>query len=368
MNKKNKILLCTSVFPPDSGGVSAFAKDIFTMFNESDLFEINLFYSNKSKGKGRINAHVNSLKNSIKLLKTIMSLKPNIVICTAIKPYVPILTMFSKTLGFKLIVQVMGTEITGRFNSGWRKYLQVKSFNKCSSVWPISNFTRNMLIDYGVEKSIIYTFYPFVTNEMIDIAKKNMDINKNKKFTIFTSGHLVPRKGIDLVLKAVSQIKELDIQYFIAGNVPKFMCEYEGYYQNMANELDIENRVKFLGQLDRKQLWEHLSRSHLFIMHSRAFKDDIESFGIVYMEAQLFELPCIGTHYGGIPEAIATDEGGILVGNENIEGLVEAIKLMYENQEYRKETSVKSREYVLTYFSQNKRLNEIKILFNNLLD
>src|SRR5690606_41883259 len=45
---------------------------------------------------------------------------------------------------------------------------------------------------------------------------------------------------------------------------------------------------------------------YLFVLTSRELPNDIESFGIVYIEAQYFGLPCIGTNTGGIPEAIGT--------------------------------------------------------------
>ena len=70
----------------------------------------------------------------------------------------------------------------------------------------------------------------------------------------------------------------------------------------------------------------------------------IEGFGIVFLEAALYKLSSIGSKVGGIPEAIEDGKTGILVGNENIEELQQAMVMLGQNKELRGKNGMCSEE------------------------
>ena len=75
----------------------------------------------------------------------------------------------------------------------------------------------------------------------------------------------------------------------------------------------LEEFIKIEGAVDRGGLAKYYSSADLFILLSE-YK---ESFGLVYMEAQLFGVPAIGPNCGGVSEAIIDGQTGILLNDED---------------------------------------------------
>ena len=81
-------------------------------------------------------------------------------------------------------------------------------------------------------------------------------------------------------------------------------------------------------------VFENLKIGAHFGVHihgSRNEEQDIEGFGIVFLEANYFKVPVIGTATGGISEAIIDGETGFLIKQNDINDLVEKIIFLYNN-------------------------------------
>src|SRR3989338_4941908 len=78
-------------------------------------------------------------------------------------------------------------------------------------------------------------------------------------------------------------------------------------------------RVRFLGALDRVSVLEWYQSCDVFALPVSASSDDIEGFGIVFLEAAAFEKPVVAGNSGGAVEAVLDQETGIVVDPENRE-------------------------------------------------
>ena len=72
---------------------------------------------------------------------------------------------------------------------------------------------------------------------------------------------------------------------------------------------------------------------------------DIEGLGVVYLEAQQYGVPVLGTYSGGIPEAMEENKSGFLVPEHDVAALAEKILLLKSNPELR----VRMGEYGKTF-------------------
>jgi phosphatidylinositol alpha-1,6-mannosyltransferase len=61
-------------------------------------------------------------------------------------------------------------------------------------------------------------------------------------------------------------------------------------------------------------------------------RDGVEGFGIVFLEAGAVGLPVVGTWTGGIPEAVEHGRTGLLVPQDDVEGLAQALRYLSENR------------------------------------
>ena len=83
----------------------------------------------------------------------------------------------------------------------------------------------------------------------------------------------------------------------------------------LARQREAADRVDFLGAVDEETLPLLYRGADLFAAPSRERpeEDDIEGFGIVFLEAAASGLAVLSTRTGGIPEAVEEGVSGILV-------------------------------------------------------
>lgn len=354
--KSLKILICTHAYPPDAGGIAAFTRDIHQLLKNAGT-DVTIFKPETGNGaRNRLNSYLDAGRMCSQLLKAIRKSRPDVVICSRMLPLGPLVLLWSAIFNYRVIFQVHGTELRHRYKQGWRKKILRKMYNRADQIWANSQFTAGLLQDYGCDAAKIEVIYPFITQDAQEMAGRIDGRSAGKRFTLMTAAALYPRKGIDLVLKSLARLKDFDWEYRIAGK--PYTAQYEGVYEKLAGELDIDQKVKFLGQLDRSELWREMAEADLFLMPSRGFEDDIESFGIVFIEAQQFGVPCIGTDVGGIKEAIG--EGGIIIEDENIDELTQSIKYLIKHTEERNSLSDKSLKRIQKQFVEQSRRNDIQ--------
>lgn len=123
-------------------------------------------------------------------------------------------------------------------------------------------------------------------------------------FRYFCLAQLSPTKNYPLLLKAFQKVHAYNnrVSLEIGGS-----GKIRGQLEALAQELGIASSVKFLGGLTRQEALAAMHRSDAFVLSS-----NVETFGIVVIEALATGLPVIATKSGG-PEEIINDEVGILV-------------------------------------------------------
>jgi len=153
-----------------------------------------------------------------------------------------------------------------------------------------------------------------------------------EKYVILTVARLIPRKGIDMVIKSMPLIlrKHADVLYLIAGGGKDLER-----LTSIANEYNCSSHVRFEGEFDQKLIANYYCSANVFIMASRETVDEgFEGFGIVFGEAAHYGIPVIGGKSGGIPDAIIDGVTGILVNPEDRDEIASAIIRILESPEY----------------------------------
>jgi N-acetylgalactosamine-N,N'-diacetylbacillosaminyl-diphospho-undecaprenol 4-alpha-N-acetylgalactosaminyltransferase len=158
---------------------------------------------------------------------------------------------------------------------------------------------------------------------------------KFKKFTFINVGRLDEGKNHKLLIKAFKKAG-IEADLLIIGDGP-----LRGELENLVNNLNLEEKVKFLGK--RNNVNYMLAKSHCFV-----FSSNYEGFPNVLLEALACNLPVISTDcLSGPREILAPNteyknikdieiaEYGILVPVNNEEKLAKAMKLIYEDNELR---------------------------------
>ncbi len=135
--------------------------------------------------------------------------------------------------------------------------------------------------------------------------------------------HLRHRKGIDLAIEAFAAIgaEFPALRYVAAGAGPE-----RDALAALARSAGIADRVLLTGAIDEATKAALFSECEFFILPTRAEAHDVEGFGIVYLEAGSYGKAVIGGATGGVAEAIADGETGVLVDTRDSAGLSRAMR------------------------------------------
>lgn len=144
---------------------------------------------------------------------------------------------------------------------------------------------------------------------------------------VLTIAKLYPRKGLDILLQALHQIRDSlkGYRFVIAGDGPE-----EARLKQMSVDLKIDDVVMFLGEVKNLEIPGLLSQCEFFVLPSRS-----EPFGIVLLEAMVFGKAVLATNVGGIPEFVVTGQNGVLVPSCDVDALASAIVQMLADKSFR---------------------------------
>lgn len=172
--------------------------------------------------------------------------------------------------------------------------------------------------DYERAKTFKAAKVCYVPGVGIDLKKFNVGyVNKEQKrkeigvsaddFVLLSVGELIPRKNHEVVIRALSVLKQLDklnhIEYVICGR-----GAYEADLRKLAEGLDVADHVHFLGY--RNDISEICNCADLFVFMSHQ-----EGLPVALMEAMACGLPAVCSNIRGNTDLIEDGVTGLLANN-----------------------------------------------------
>jgi glycosyltransferase involved in cell wall biosynthesis len=137
---------------------------------------------------------------------------------------------------------------------------------------------------------------------------------------ILSVGLLARRKGHDILLLALAQIRDLDWQADIVGRDHE--AGMAAALAALIHELNLSDRVRLSGEVSERALHDRYSRASLFALATR-----YEGYGIVFGEAMCHGLPIVTTRAGAVPETVGTGPG-LLVASDDADAFADALRQM----------------------------------------
>ena len=147
--------------------------------------------------------------------------------------------------------------------------------------------------------------------------------------TLLTVCRLVPRKGVDTVIRALPDIARIvpSVEYRVVGAGPD-----EPRLRALAVSSGAANHVHFLGRVDDATLEQEYRDCSLFVLPARRTADgQLEGLGIVYLEAAAWGRPSVAGRTGGESDAIVDGETGVLVDGSDVQAVAGAISSLLQD-------------------------------------
>lgn len=369
---KNIFKLITKVNPSLNTIFSSFIKKEFYIFTIKSFW--TLIREKKTPLSHRINMILYLLLNPRKLIWTINNLihiypylkkiKFEIIFGGNTRWCLPLNFIISKIFKKRLISMAYGSD----FLLGWPLRLKSYYYKNLDKIIVICNQMKQLI------KSVHQLNDKQLKIINVGINPKDLEVKETKEklrrefnipqdqFVILGVGRHNPRKKFDLVIRAVSEIKKkqpsIYIKCYLVGEGPQ-----TNKLKKIAKNLNIEKEVIFLGFCDLETRNKFYKLSDLFIMPSISTKDNVEGFGIVFLEANYHKVAVIGTDTGGIKDAIVDQETGLLVKPNNLNDLVEKILIFYNDKNLREKRGLTGCKRVINEFTWDKIIEDYDNLF-----
>ena len=160
---------------------------------------------------------------------------------------------------------------------------------------------------------------------------------------ILCVGSLIERKGIDLLLKALSELRE-PYDLFIAGT-----GEEKESLEKLAQELKIDDKIHFLGHLNRAALLKHYADSDLFVLPTRE-----DCFALVILEAMCSGLPIVCSKYAdGAYDLLENEKNGFVIDPYDTKKFRECIQRILKDKEIQKNMRKESEKIIEKFRFEN---------------
>jgi phosphatidylinositol alpha-1,6-mannosyltransferase len=276
--------------------------------------------------------------------------KINLLLCSVPVSIGLLGLIFKKITGLPYYVFCYGGEYEKHKGNKLIFWLLNNVLNNADKIITNSEFTSAQVKRFGITEDKIYKVTPGVDTDIfrpgLEVSGLIKKFNLENKQVLLTVSRLVKRKGIDTVINALPLlVKDFPgIIYLVVGSGPE-----ENYFKTMVREKSFERRVVFIGEVSDEDLPRFYNLCDVYVMPNRQTHDfdNIEGFGISFIEASACARPVIGGVSGGSADAVVEGESGFLIyPPDSVEKFTQCLSRLLKDKAYAREIGQKGRKMV----------------------
>lgn len=233
-------------------------------------------------------------------------------------------------------------EYKGRFKKLWDKTYTI--LKDIPIILANSEMTKNEN-ERWLDKKLNGVIYPG-----LDLNKNFIDKKIIQKNQIIYIGRLNAYKNIDLLIRAVSKIKEAP-KLIICGE-----GEEKNNLKNLIEELGVD--CEFKGQVTDQNKWKFIQESMFMV-----FPTSFEGFGMPPMESLFCNRPCLCSDIPILKEVYGNSVEYFKENDEK--DLAEKIIKLIKDSEYRIKRGILGHKYIIKKYSWKKSAEKIQTILTN---
>ncbi|MBW1787842.1 MAG: glycosyltransferase family 4 protein [Deltaproteobacteria bacterium] len=272
-------------------------------------------------------------------------LRPDVIVCPSIVS-APAAFLLSSLLRCPYVVLVHGTDMLrkGRMYRGIVRFL-VRGAGRLAAN---SRHTKKLLQATGCRSGRVKVIYPGVSCEAFEAVPVEDPLpflaRLEGRRILLSVGRLIRRKGIiEFVTHAMPELVRIfpDIAFVVVGDDATASLIHKerirAQIERDVRRLGLVDHVYLLGRLQNEgDVLQLYRRADVFVLPCLDIPDDVEGFGIVFLEAALAGAPSVATRVGGIPEALLDGHTGLLTNPGDFPELVSAISKLLQDESLRR--------------------------------
>lgn len=289
-----KILHIGKYYPPNFGGIESVTKDIAENFAEGGdkvtvlcFSKDNLVEQIKNVTVVRCKASIiSSQPISISYIHNFFKLKnKSDIIHIHLPNYLALFCSLFISKKKKVILH-WHSDVLGFYF--WGSILRILEIIVIKNANTIIFTSQNYINGSYIRNLIKNKFNILPISVGLKSKKTNIKKNNPNKLKILFVGRLVPYKGVDILIKSLRLITDIDIELNIIGSGS---IKYTNFLTNLASASN--HSINFSGTVADLTLEGHYLSSDVLVLPS-TYRS--EAFGVVVLEAFSYGLPCISSN------------------------------------------------------------------------
>ena len=257
----------------------------------------------------------------------------------------------SKLCGRKSVVRV-SNDVESAIFVCRRKYGKLLGMIYEMFIHPIERLTLDKADIVVTVSSMILEKYPQYKNKVLirpvlipaldqHCHRKFREKTQGKHFHLLFVGRLEPGKGVETLLDAVADLR--DVKCFIVGD-----GSLKSTLEERTRKLGIKHLVEFYGFLPQERVFELMEKTDSLVLPSLN-----EYMSNVVVEAAAIGLPIIASNVRGIEYLVRDGETAILFSKGNVDELRRKILFLKENSVVGERIRRNAKEFVCGNYSDS---------------
>lgn len=229
--------------------------------------------------------------------------------------------MLGKYFNRPVVITARGSDITLIPKYAVPRQLILWAARNAAHIITVCNALKTELISLGVRADHITTLRNGVDLDLFrpgDRESQRATLGFHH-FTLLSVGNLVPVKGHELIIEAMPMLG--DVRLLLAGSGPE-----QRKLENLARQLNVLDRVTFLGSIPHHELPKFYSAADASILASSR-----EGWANVLLESMACGTPVVASSVWGTPEVVASPAAGILMAERSAQGIANAVNALRSN-------------------------------------
>jgi len=223
--------------------------------------------------------------------------------------------MLGRYFNKPLVITARGSDITLFPQYALPRRQILWAAQRADAVITVCNALRDEVVGMGIDSERVVSLRNGVDLELF----RPIERTPNPMFTLLAVGHLVPVKAQDLIIGALPLLP--GVRLVLAGDGPD-----RAKLEALARELDVTDRVSFLGAVPQAQLRGHYGNADALVLSSSR-----EGWANVLLEAMACGTPVVASRVYGTPEVVAAPEAGVLMRERSRQGVADAVNALRAN-------------------------------------
>jgi teichuronic acid biosynthesis glycosyltransferase TuaC len=234
----------------------------------------------------------------------------------------------SRTLRLPLLITGRGTDLTLIPRKAGPRGRIVRAARQASANIAVCDDLRRRLIDLGAPEDRTLTLRNGVDLELFapgDRAAARAKFGVDG-YTLVSVGALIPRKGHDLTIAALTRLPDARFLLIGAGPLRRDL-------EQLARRHGVADRVRFLGEIPHHELADVYRAADVSVLAS-----DREGWANVLLESMACGAPVVSTDVNGASEVVRSPAAGLLLPDRTSEALAAGVERLRRQPPRRVET------------------------------